>query len=293
MSGSGGGYFVPFPGSTLTDDQINGYLRNRLREYNDRDTEAISRHIRGLRDALEQNGHAVLPTRFGGSVSRHTYVDGMSDVDGLISINGSSFSGQSPKAIIREMAKLIQKRMPNTKVWTGKLAVTVKYADGHEIQLLPAIRTRSGYRIANPTRNEWSGVIHPERFAQKLTKVNQANRGQVIPAVKLVKALAHRVIRSDRDKITGYHMESLAIEAFRNYQRSTDLKSMIMHLTNCAATAVKQPIRDSTGQSRYVDDYMGGQGSAARQRAAANFGRMRDRINNCKSKADLDNLFDL
>ena len=135
-------------------------------------------------------------------------------------------------------------------------------------------------------------MIHPERFAQKLTQVNQENRGQVIPAVKLTKSLAHHVIRSDRDKITGYHIESLAVEAFRNYRGATDLKSMVRHLADYSATAVHQPIRDSTGQSRYVDDYMGGQGSAARQSAAANFRRMRDSVDQCASKADLDNLFD-
>ena len=291
MGGSGGGFFPPLR-QTMTDEQINGYLRDKLRDYNDRDTEAINRHIRVLRDALEQTGNDVLPTRFGGSVSRHTYVDGLSDVDGLVRINDSSLAGQSPQAAIQKMAELIQRRMPNTKVETGSLAVTVKYTDGHEIQLLPAIRTISGYRIANPTRNEWSGVIHPERFAQKLTQVNQANRGQVIPAVKLTKALAHRLIRSDRDKITGYHIESLAVEAFRNYRGATDLKSMVRHMTDHSATAVHQPIRDSTGQSRYVDDYMGGQGSAARQSAAANFRRMRDSVDRCASKADLDNLFD-
>ena len=242
MAGSGG-RFVPRPRPTLTNEQINGCLRDKLRDYNDRDTEAINRHIRGLRDALEQTGSDVLPTRFGGSVR----------------INDSSLAGQSPKAVIQKMAELIQKRMPNTKVWTGNLAVTVKYSDGHEIQLLPAIRTRNGYRIANPTRNEWSGVIHPERFAQKLTQVNQANRGQVIPAIKLTKALAHRLIRSDRDKITGYHIESLAVEAFKNYRGPTDLKSMVSHLTDYSSTAVQQSIRDSTGQSRHVDDYMGGQ----------------------------------
>ena len=277
----------------MTDDQINGYLRDRLREYNDRDTETISRHIRGLRDALEQSGHDVLPTRFGGSVSRHTYVDGLSDVDILLILNDSSLSGQDPRAVIQKMAELIQQRMPRTQVRTGQLAVTVTYADGHEIQVLPAIRTKAGVRIANPNSNQWSRALHPEKFAQKLTEVNQANSGRVIPAVKLVKALAHRVIRSDREKITGYHMESLAIEAFKNYRGPTDLKSMVMHLTDYAATAVKQPIRDSTGQSRNVDDYMDGQGSAARQRAAANFKRMRDGIDNCRSEGDLDNLFDL
>ena len=60
--GGSGGRFVPRPRPTLTDEQINGCLRDKLRDYNDRDTEAINRHIRGLRDALEQTGADVLPT---------------------------------------------------------------------------------------------------------------------------------------------------------------------------------------------------------------------------------------
>ena len=291
--GGSGGRFVPRPRQPASDDQINGWLRDWLRDYNDRDTEAINRHIQVLRDALEQSNYDVLPTTFGGSVSRHTYVDGLSDVDVLARINDSTYSGQSPRAVIQRMAELIQQRLPNTKVRHGDLAVTVEYSDGIEIQVLPAIRTRNGYRIANPTRNEWSGVIHPERFAQKLTQVNQANRGQVIPAVKLTKALAHRLIRSDRDEITGYHIESLAVEAFKNYRGPTDLKSMVSWLTDYSSTAVQQPIRDSTGQSRHVDNYMGGQRSVARQKAAANFRKMRESINSCKSQADIDNLFDL
>lgn len=291
MGGSSG----PFPWRSrqrLSDDEINRHLQDKLRDYNQRDTEAINRHIQGLRDALGQTGNDVLPTRFGGSISRHTYVDGLSDVDVLLTVNDSSLSGRVPKIVIQEMAELIQQRMPRTKVRTGDLAVTVEYADGHEIQILPAIRTKAGIRIASPRRNQWSGVLHPERFGQKLTEVNQSTRGQVIPTIKLTKALAHRLIRSDRDKISGYHIESLAIDAFKNYRGDTDLKSMVSHLADYASGAVLQPIRDSTGQSRYVDDYMGHKDSAARQRAASSFGRMRDSLNQCKSQADLANLFD-
>ena len=291
MSGRSG-RFAPRPMPTLTDEQVDAYLRERLRDYNDRDTEAINRHIRGLRDALERSGTDVLPTRFGGSVSRHTYVDGLSDVDVLLIVNDSSLSGRDPRAVIQRMTELIQQRMPRTQVRTGRLAVTVTYADGHEIQVLPAIRTRAGVRIANPSRNEWSGVLHPERFAQKLTEVNQANGGRVIPTIKLTKALANRVIRSDKDKISGYHMESLAIEAFKNYRGPTDRKSMVSHLLEFSSSAVLQPIRDSTGQSRIVDDYMGRQGGAVRQKAASHFRQMKDRLERARSDADLDTLFD-
>ena len=284
--------FVPRPMPTLTNEQVDAYLREKLRDYNDRDAEAINRHIRGLRDALEQSGNDVLPTRFGGSVSRHTYVDGLSDVDVLLIVNDSSLSGRDPRVVIQRMAELIQHRMPRTQVSTGHLAVTVTYADGHEIQVLPAIRTKAGIRIANPGRNEWSGVLHPERFSQKLTDVNQANGGRVIPAIKLTKALANHVIRSDKDKINGYHVESLAIDAFKNYRGPTDRKSMVSHLLEFSSSAVIQPIRDSTGQSRFVDDYMGRPGSDARQKAATNFRQMKERLERARSESDLDNLFE-
>ena len=218
MAGRSGGYGWQ-PRQRISDEETNAYLRDRLRDYNQRDSEAIKQHIRGLRDALERTDNNVLPTRFGGSVSRHTYVDGLSDVDVLLMVNESSLSGQAPEAVIRRMAELIQQRLPKTKVRIGNLAVTVSYSDGHEIQILPAVQTQAGVKIADPSHNRWSSVLHPEKFAQKLTEVNQANQGQVIPAIKVTKALSNHVIRSERDKITGYHMDSLAIGGIQKLPR--------------------------------------------------------------------------
>ena len=57
----------------------------------------------------------------------------------------------------------------------GNLAVTVNYADGAEIQVLPAIRrSNGGIRIANPGGAGWSNVVQPENFARKLVEVNNA-----------------------------------------------------------------------------------------------------------------------
>ena len=277
----------------MNDDRINGYLRGVLRDYNNRDTEAIKRHIQNIRDTLEQKDEDVMPLLFGGSVSKHTYVDGLSDVDALMVINNSLLSGQSPKKVIHHMEDLIKQRLPLTKVTAGDLAVTVSYSDGIEIQILPAIKTKSGIRIPDPKSNGWSKVIHPERFAQKLTKVNQSNKGLVIPVVKLVKGLADRSIQSEKDKISGYHLESLAIEAFNNYQGTHNLKSMVNHLIRFSADAVMRPIKDSTGQSRWVDEYLGAPSSPERKRALSAFKKMEQSLNNSKSNADLDNLFDL
>lgn len=290
---SGGGYYGwrrPTP-VTLSDAEINGCLRDLLRAYNDRNMQAISRHLQVLRDSLELTDGDVIRTLFGGSVSKHTAVNGLSDVDVLVITNDSSLSGRPPAAVIQLMAQRIQQRLPQTSVSTGDLAVTVKYSDGVEIQVLPAIRTKSGVRIGDPEANRWSRVLSPDRFARELTRVNQAHDGKVIPTVKLAKGLAAHNIRSDRDKISGYHLESLAIEAFKNYHDSHDLKSMVRHFISFSSRSVKKPITDPTGQSRHVDEYMGPVGSARRQRASALFQRMLRRFDACKTGEGLDNLF--
>ena len=291
---SGGGYSSRRHRSVqqgLSDADINRCLRELLREYNEQEREAINRHLDVLRDSLELKDDDVIRFVLGGSQSKHTAVNGLSDVDALAIINDSSLSGQSPEAIIRQMAERIMQRLPQTSVSTGNLAVTIKYSDGIEIQILPAIRTKSGVRIADPGTNQWSNVVHPERFAQKLTQVNQANGGRVIPTVKLMKGLANQEIRSDRDQIAGYHMESLAIEAFRNYQGTKDLNSMVRRFADFSSRAVLQPIVDPAGQSRYVDEYMGHANSPQRQRAAKAFQGMLNKFDACKTESELKKLF--
>ena len=295
MSGSSGrNYYGPTrrPNqATVTDAEINGYLRDLLRVYNARDTQAVSRHVQVLRDSLELRDDDVIRTLFGGSVSKHTAINGLSDVDVLAIVNQSSLAGQSPDAVIRLMAERIKRRLPHTTVSTGDLAVTVRFSDGIEVQILPAVRTKSGVRIVDLKSNRWSNVVYPDRFARKLTQVNQRNEGKVIPTVKLAKGLAARMIPSDRDHISGYHMESLAIETFRNYQGPRDLKSMFSHFADFSSRVVMRPITDPTGQSRHVDEYMGQQGSARRQRASNSFRRMRQRIEACRTREDVENLF--
>ena len=291
MAGSSGGQRSPKPRPQRGKADINGFLRDLLRDFNDRDTEAIRRHIRGLRVALEDDVEDVVRPTYGGSISRNTYVDGLSDIDVLMVINDSSLSGLSPKVALQKMSELIQRRMPNTEISVGDMAVTIKYTDGLEVQVLPAVRSKSGVRIPEGNTNAWSRIVHPERFAQKLTAVNQSNNGQVIPTVKLAKALVRRMAQSESDRLTGYHIESLAIEAFGNYNGNRDLGSMLDRFFAFSSDAVRQPIKDSTGQSRYVDDYLGGANSEKRVKASKTLRRIAAALAACESNEDLENLF--
>ena len=269
---------------------VNAGLRGKLKEYNARDHEAINRHRKTVRQALEQDDD-VIRILFGGSVERRTYVEGLSDIDALAVLNRSKLSSQTPQDAIKRVENVIRRRLPNTKIRSGDLAVTVTYSDGVEMQFLPAIERKDGFRIADPSRKRWSNVIHPDRFRAKLTKVNQARRGQVIPAIKLMKGLASRAIPNKNERITGYHMEAIAIEAFRKYRGPTDLRSMVIHFCESASEIVLAPIKDPTKQSRNVDDYMGRAKSDKRKRASKKFRRMFNRFSACKTARDLDRLF--
>ena len=275
----------------MSGDRFNEYCEALLVRYNRRNTETVTSRLENLCRFLRQEGNHVVQTMFGGSVRRGTYVTGLSDVDVLLIVNESSLVNQPPSEVIAYVRDTIRGRLHQNYVSGGNLAVTVGYSDGTEIQILPAIRTNSGVRLAEPGSTTWSNVAHPERFAEKLGEVNQLNDGRVVPTIKLAKAIADCFITDESRKIAGYHMESLAIEAFSDYEGPLDPKAMLIHLLGHSIKMVLSPIADSTGQSRYVDEYLGPAGSRGRQGASTHFGQMRSKVRSCSTRVEFDDLF--
>lgn len=275
----------------MSNDNFNHYCEELLTRYARRNQQAVTRHLESLCNIIRNEGH-VVQTMHGGSVQRGTYVTGLSDVDVLLIVNQSSLVNQPPTSVIQQAGRAISERLPNNPVRAGNLAVTVGFSDGIEIQVLPAIRTNSGgVRIAEPGSTVWSNVVHPENFAHRLAEVNDANNGRVIQIIKLAKAMANCHIRRPSRKFSGYHLESLAINAFRNYQGPENPKAMIRHFLSHSAAGVQTPIADNTGQSGYVDEYLGPANSRLRNRASTYFSQMRANVDSCTTKAKFNALF--
>ena len=202
----------------MPDDRFNEHCEAFLAQYTRGNTQTVTQRLESLCGFLRQKGN-VVQTMFGGSVRKGTYVTGLSDVDVLLIVNQSSLVNQTPAMVIEYVRDTIQNRLRQNTVSAGNLAVTVSYSDGTEIQILPAIRTNSGgVRIADPGSTQWSNVARPDDFAEKLAKVNTAKNGRVVPLIKLAKAMAGCFITRPSRKMSGYHMESLAIDAFKDYQ---------------------------------------------------------------------------
>ena len=219
-------------------------------------------------DILRHEDDLVVQTKFGGSVQKGTYVTGLSDVDVLLIVNQSSLVNKPPSKVIAYVRDTIQLRLPKNTVRAGKLAMTISYAD-----------------------TKWSSVVHPERFAERLIKVNNARGGRVVPVIKLAKAMADCFIKDPNRKISGYHMESLAIDAFKGYEGELSSRSMLVHFLGYSVKAAMSPIADSTGQSRYVDQYLGPADSQLRRGASTQFGQMRGKVNSCRTKEEFNRLF--
>ena len=118
MGGSGGGFFHGSRDSQKGDElakkireaeansrdnqfdsEISAIINDLLPEINDRDTDSIQIHLNEIRNALESEIDGYLSLRYGGSVSRHTYVDGLSDVDSLVILNNSELQDKTPEEV--------------------------------------------------------------------------------------------------------------------------------------------------------------------------------------------------
>ena len=269
------------------DAEVNELLQDALQEFNDRNTQQERERLDEILEILCAEGDETVVLQFGGSIRKHTYVDGFSDVDVVAVLNGSELAGQSPQDVLRTFAARLRDRLSGVQVETGTLAVTLRYRDGREIQVLPALSTKSGLHIANADGEGWSNVVRPKAFAQKLTAVNQANGNRVVPVIKLFKGIVAAALPSTT-KLTGYHAESLAIEAFATYDGSLSHKAMLRHLSRASVERVTTPIQDRTGQSLHVDDYLGQANSHARRELSARLDRLAKRIEDADRRGNAD-----
>jgi hypothetical protein len=266
------------------NSQVNNILQEVLKDFNQRDISKTWEYINALKAIINESIEGTIDMAFGGSVSKHTYVNGLSDVDVLVQINNTSLAQASPREVLRHFESQIQDALKNidgVQVSSGNLAITVSYPDGTKLQLLPTIRTASGFRIASSSDIEqWSNVVRPISFARKLTEVNQANSGKVVPIVKLFKGLVNECSID----ISGYHAESLAIKVFEHYQGGTSYKEMLLYMCRVSTELVKSPIADRTGQSLHVDDYLGSANSIQRRQVSQSLSRLSQQMDIANSQ---------
>ena len=258
------------------ESEVSKIIASELVDYNDRDAEAVTDYLDTIKKALEKEIEGTIDLRFGGSVEKHTYVDGLSDIDSLVLLENSELKGKNPGDVLEYFYARLRDRFPNTDIRKGELAVTLSFEKA-EIQLVPAIKSGSNLKISDRTGNRWS-TINPSSFSEHLTSVNQSTGGKLVPTIKLVKAILSKLPESRR--LSSYHTEALAVEIFRDYEGPSTPKRMLSHFFERAADKVLNPVTDETGQSGHVDDYLGNARSVERRLVSDSLGRLGRKIKN-------------
>jgi integrase len=240
---------------------INECIGDLQAGYNARNHDAIREHLKEIKRVLSEDIDDTVSLMYGGSVAKHTYVDGLSDIDALVLLDKSELKTMSPDEVKDYFFRKLKERYPKTEMKQGVLAVTLKFDDA-EIQLLPAIKYKTGYRIADITGKEWS-FIRPRKFTSQLTEINKANGNKVVPTIKLVKSIISSLPENRR--LTGYHVEALAVHIFQSYEGVKTPKALLTHFFREAPAALLKPLPDITGQSEHVDSYLGAERSLNRR----------------------------
>ena len=264
---------------------VSERLRDQLAEYNDRDTDAINSRLEEVKEILADYLESSFFLRFGGSVSKHTYVDGISDVDCLCFLDSSKLAADSPQQLLKGFENLLKELIgKRAYVERGAISIKLKYKDGLELQILPAQRTATGVRIPAYDEDAWSQIVHPQMFAQVLTDLNQKLSGKLVPVIKLVKPAMNNL----EPKMKGYHIEVLAERIFQEYRGNLNSKDMIQHFMDRASELVRTPIKDMTGQSNYADDYLGQPNSATRVAIGRSLQNMAQRMKQADTHCSVD-----
>jgi len=108
---------------------------------------------------------------------------------------------------------------------------------------------------------------------------------KLIPAIKLAKSI-NGTFPEDQ-QLSGYHIESMAIAAFKNYAGPKTVEKMLPEFFRRMTELVKTPMRDSTGQSVHVDADLGKANSAQRKRLSGALDRIARRMENATAAQSL------
>lgn len=257
--------------------QVNELLDDLLTRFNDRDREKISERLDDISELLGEAAEldALL---LGGSVAKHTAVNGLSDVDALVILDRQKASGDSPESLIDTFHDLLWDKLPRSQVKAvdkGRLAVTVSYNDDQEIQLLPALRSGQNISIAAPDGRSWHET-KPRSFERALTNTNSRMNQTLVPTIKLMKSIVADL--PPQKQLTGYHVETLAVDAAKNYDGPKVPRTLLLHVLGHSSTRVLRPIADITGQSRAVDTYLGDADSVRRRNTSQTLSGIKRRL---------------
>lgn len=188
--------------------EVDAFLSEVLAAANAHDTDLMRERLDRVEQAVESV--EIEKLLYGGSVAKNTAVDGVSDVDAIVVLDEENPTASRPAALLEKFARDLRVGLEADEVAdvrVGRMAVTVVYRDGMEMQLLPAIRSGERLQVGTVDGNGWR-MTEPKAFRDSLVAANRDTNGSLVRAIKLYKAINAEL--PEQKRVSGYHMEALA-----------------------------------------------------------------------------------
>ena len=251
---------------------------------------AINYVLDRINGDLNRAPYAPFRIELAGSVEKNTFNEGISDIDLRAVTTNSALLDYSPKVAKRLIMKQIRSidEVKNPRV--GHQAVTL-IKGGHEYQIIPVIRHNGKTYIPSERGTYWK-TVDIEAFNHSLHSLNRKTNGHFCEAVRFVKILSDRYVPK-RNQLSGYHIESIAMEAIGNCSPTMGRTDMVEKILRYIPSRVKSYSWDITRETKAIDHDLGSNYSAERKDAAKRYHRLKDmfaRLRKTKDDSILDEL---
>lgn len=181
--------------------------------------EKISNHHTYIRKVIKKK-YVIIDDFLTGSYIKKTQIKPPSDLDLFIVIDAYSLSPSyhdNPRKLLLLFMQTLKKTYPSSTLKADGQAIVVKFADGINMDVVPALKRISGnYIIPNLKTNSWIKT-NPKAYNKLLSDLNKELNARLIPLIKIIKFWNQKW----NGRLKSLHIEILAINCF--YDKSIDV----------------------------------------------------------------------
>ena len=194
-----------------------------------------------------------------GSYAKQTQIRPTTDIDIFIVLDSSYWINENiqlPRKLLILLFRNIKRTYPRTKIRNDGQAITLKYQDMFNVDVVPAFKsTENTYIIPNLKTQSWI-TCNPKSQMDFLTDINNKMRMTLKPLIKMVKCwnLRYKV------NIKSFHLELLVASSVVNIsdnEREQFISSYPFALLNFfhyACHSINDPMYDEVHER--IDSYL-------------------------------------
>lgn len=192
-----------------------------------------------------------------GSLWKHTFAFGVSDIDVLCSVNSSELS---PHHVVSRLASAFSSTSSIIKHQTH---VTLPSPFGVTIDIVPVMVVSGEIVLIHSSGDRWVRA-RPELFATVLHHANLSSRNTLKPSIRVLKSLLSRC--SFAPLLKGHHIEAICMHASSEFAGNFKVTTLLEFILSQLPRLAGLHLVDTSGQLRFIDDYLGASDSNERRR---------------------------